>query len=53
MNGYYEEEYGQNIFGNFDGMLQIILILGAICIVAGAVLFFVGRKLKAADAKAA
>jgi amino acid transporter len=53
LNGYYEDEYGQNIFGNFDGMLQLILILGAISVVAGAVLFFVGRRLKAMNERAA
>jgi len=53
LNGYYEDEYGQNIFGNFDGMHQLILILGIICVVVGAVLFLVGRKLRKADAKAA
>jgi hypothetical protein len=51
--GYYEGEYGNTIFGNFEGMMQLILILGAVCVVAGIVLSLVGKKLKSADAKAA
>jgi amino acid transporter len=53
LNGYYEDEYGQTIFGSFDGMLQLILVLGAVCVGIGLILYFAGRKLKSADKIAA
>jgi hypothetical protein len=43
--GYYEGEYGNTIFGDFDGMLQLILILGAACVAAGIVLSIAGKRL--------
>lgn len=41
---YYLEEYGEGLFSNFELMLQVCLILGAILIIGGIVMYVIGRK---------
>ena len=41
---YYLEEYGTGLFSNFSGMLILCLAIGAILMIAGAVMVRVGKK---------
>jgi len=44
--GYYDMEYGAgSFFGNWDGLLHTILVMGICALVAGLVFFFVGKRL--------
>jgi amino acid transporter len=49
--GYYEMEYEEGFFANWDGMLLTILWLGVAAIAAGIVLFLIGKRLGADDAR--
>ncbi|MDR2089876.1 MAG: APC family permease [Clostridiales Family XIII bacterium] len=49
--GYYEMEYEEGFFANWDGMLSTILCLGIAAVAAGAVLFLIGKRLGAEDAR--
>lgn len=42
---YYLEEYESGIFSNLDLMFNAILIIGAVCLVVGIIVFLYGRKL--------
>jgi hypothetical protein len=48
---YYEMEYETGFFANWDGMLCAILLLGVAAIAAGALLFLIGKRLAADDAR--
>lgn len=41
---YYLDEYGSGLFSNFDLMLNVISIIGIVCIVVGAICWFAGKK---------
>ena len=41
---YYLEEYGEGLFSNFGAMLGICVALGAIMLIAGAIMVRVGKK---------
>lgn len=41
---YYLEEYEEGLFSNFELMIRICLILGAVMIVGGIVMYVIGRK---------
>lgn len=41
---YYLEEYESGLFSSFDGMLHVILVTGIVCVIAGILLWMVGRK---------
>jgi amino acid transporter len=49
---YYIEEYESGIFSSFDGMLNLITILGIASAVIGVILIFSGKALKSGDKKA-
>ena len=40
---YYLEEYGTGLFSNFDGMVSLCKWLGIILIVAGFVIWYIGK----------
>jgi hypothetical protein len=44
-------EYEEGFFANWDGMLQAILWIGVAAIAAGIVLFLIGKRLGADDAR--
>ncbi len=41
---YYHEEYGNGLLGDFDGMLNVLLIYGIVMTVIGAVILLAGRR---------
>ena len=45
--GWYEMEYETGLFSDFYGMLDVILTIGLVAAIAGLVLLFVGKRLKA------
>jgi len=51
--GYYEIEYEDGFFANWEGMLQAILWLGVAAIVAGVILFVIGKRLDKSERLAA
>lgn len=40
----YLDEYESGIFSDFAGMLNVITITGIICVIAGLILWLIGRK---------
>lgn len=48
---YYLEEYESGFFSNFEGMLQVCMIVGILLIVIGAVMAYIGKKTEAPQLK--
>lgn len=49
---YYIEEYETGIFSSFEGMLQICLAIGVVCVIAGYAIYRYGKKTEGAQVKA-
>ena len=41
---YYLEEYQSGLFSNFDGMVQVCLIIGIVLLVVGIIMAYIGKK---------